>query len=124
MLCRRENREMATLTAREVTLARMEQAGTDLGKCWQGFYDACKELSDVAMGSKEFNARERKAGVAIELVARTEGGPTKIMRDEFMSQYRILGAPGDFGYHGPEGKALQALYGWWNKVLQSVKETA
>ncbi len=112
------------VTERSISLEKMKQAGTDRWKCWQGFYEASRELAEVAGKSREFNARERKAASAIELVARLEGGPTKIMRDEFMSQYRILGAPGDFGYHHPEGKALQAVYGWWNKVVQSLKETS
>jgi hypothetical protein len=109
------------VTERSVTLGRIKEAAKDREKCWLGFYEASKELSEVASRSQEFNARERKAAIAIELVARLEQGPTKIMRDEFMSQYRILGAPGDFGYWYPEGKALQAVYDWWNCVLQSVK---
>jgi hypothetical protein len=104
-------------TDRASWLQRVKEAGTDFEKCWEGFCDACQELADVAHGSRQFNLREKKAATALELVARMEGGLTVVMRQEFRSQYSILGAPGDFGYGSPEGSCLQAVYCWWNVLV-------
>ncbi len=53
---------------------------------------------------------------------------TKVMKREFVNQYKILGAPGDFGYDTLEGRTLQAVYEWWNKLvripMRTVKEVA
>jgi len=106
-----------TITDRQEWLARMEAAGTDMVACWEGFYQACRELAGVAGWSREFNAKEKKAATALELVALMEGGLTDVMKTEFMNQYKILGAPGDFGYETNEGRAMQAVYGWWNKLV-------
>ena len=111
---------MLAITSRRSWLDRMEQAGIDKAACWIGFYDACVELSDVAAESTEFNPKERKAAIALELVARLEGGKTKVMAAEFMSQYKVLGAPGNFGYDTNEGRAMQAVYEWWSKVCASL----
>ncbi len=113
--------EMAayTITDRQEWLAQMEEAGNDMAACWNGFYQACRELSDVGSRSREFKAKEKKATAALELVARMEGSLTDVMKSEFMNQYKILGAPGDFGYGTNEGRAMQAVYGWWNKLVQA-----
>lgn len=109
---------MVMVTSRREWIERMEQAGADRVACWIGFYDACVELSNVASESQVFNAAERKAAIALEIVARLEAGYTQIMRSEFRNQYQILGAPGDFGYDTDEGRAMQAVYEWWNKLVQ------
>ena len=112
---------MKTITLRRVWIERMDQAGKDREACWKGFYEACRELSDVGSRSKKFNPNERKAAIALELVASLEGEQTKVMKDEFMRQYKVLGAPGDFGYGTNEGRAMQAVYEWWTKLGQSNK---
>ena len=108
-----------TLTDRQTWIERMDAAGESIAACWAGFYEACRELSDVGSRSREFNAKEKKAAAAMELVARMEGGLTDVMKSEFMNQYKILGAPGDFGYGTNEGRAMQAVYGWWSKLVQA-----
>lgn len=112
---------MKTITLRRVWIERMNQAGKDREACWKGFYEACQELSEVGSRSRKFKANERKAAIAMELVARLEGEQTKVMKDEFMRQYKVLGAPGDFGYDTNEGRAMQAVYEWWNKLCQADK---
>lgn len=104
------------LTPRSEHLEAMRAAGKNAEACWAGFTKACSELSQVASKSDQYSPREKKAARAIGLVARVERGFTKIMRDEFNSQYQILGAPGDFGYDQPEGQAMQAVYEWWDAV--------
>lgn len=110
-----------TMTTRQEHLRAMEAAEKDRSKCWDGFTLACEELSEIASGRSKFSAKEKKAAIALSVVARVEGGLTDIMKTEFANQYRILGAPGDFGYSQPEGKALQAVYEWWNKLVVSKK---
>ena len=105
-----------TLTERRTWIERMEAAGRNMVLCWPGFYEACCELSEVAARSRKFDASEKKAAIALELVARLEGGMTQVMKDEFKRQYKVLGAPGDFGYDTKEGQAMQAVYEWWNEL--------
>lgn len=107
------------ITERRTWIERMGLAGKDMDACWAGFYEACRELSNVACQSREFSDKEKKAAISLELVANLEGGKTEKMSGEFMRQYRVLGAPGDFGYGTNEGRAMQAVYEWWNKVCQA-----
>ncbi|TXH55010.1 MAG: hypothetical protein E6Q97_09670 [Desulfurellales bacterium] len=107
------------LTRRNDWIVRMKNAGTSAEACWQNFRDAATELANVAMSSSEFSEREKKAAVALELVCILEGRLTRIMRNEFPKQYKVLGAPGDFGYDSPEGRAMQAVYECWNCLLQA-----
>lgn len=104
-----------TITSRREWIDRMNAAGKDQA-CWKGFYDSTQELAAVALDSCEFSQREIKAAVALELVAQLEGARTDIMCREFAMKYKILGAPGDFGYDTREGRAMQAVYEWWNRL--------
>lgn len=113
--------ELRLLTARKTWIDRMTAAGTNYEVCWEGFREACGELEWVASVSRQFSAEEKKAAKALELVVRLEGGMTDIMKEEFHRQYKVLGAPGDFGYHTKEGHAMQAVYEWWNLLCQATK---
>lgn len=106
-------------TSRPEWLARMQWAGDRSDRCWQNFAAAVAELSAVAAASKEFGPREKQAATMLEIETLDQGGATPSMRTQFAKQYKLLGAPGDFGYDRPEGIALQAVYECWNALLKA-----
>ena len=46
-------------------------------------------------------------------------GTEEDLRTAFLSHYKRLGAPGDFGYGTPCGTGLQKLYAAWNDFVKS-----
>jgi hypothetical protein len=43
--------------------------------------------------------------------------PFEELKGEFQKSYKIIGAPGDFGYGTPCGDSLKAVYEAWNAVV-------
>lgn len=90
---------------------------------FEQFRLACAILDQVARTSKEFGNRERTAAFELSQCAENAKHPSE-MRESFRDAYRLLGAPGDFGYGSPEGDALQDVYSRWNAALQAEKQSA
>ena len=61
------------LTSRNEHLDAMRAAFRKPTECWLGFVKACQELADVATESDQYSAREKKAAIALGVVARVEG---------------------------------------------------
>lgn len=107
------------LTSRQDWIVRMREAGGERGPCWRNFADSVAELTSVASLSTKFTRAEKQAAVMIESAMLDQGGATDALRAAFRQAYKVLGAPGDFGYDRPEGRAMQAVYECWNAVLAS-----
>lgn len=81
---------------------------------------AAISLVEIARTSDSFGDKERiAAGRLIDALAVSDG-LTQSMKVTFRMCYRILGAPGDWGYYSPEGQCLKDLYGCWNECLRLV----
>jgi len=86
-----------------------------LGEAMAEIRDAVDSLADAVLRRKSgFEARERNATQSLQIQLHRE--PTLCwldMQKLLNVAYRALGAPGDFGYHTPEGMAMQWLYDAW-----------
>lgn len=98
-------------------------SGVSIVNQFKGFVLAVERLAAVTLSSREFKERE-KVAVADLMTAASEATSVAECKAAFSSAYRVLGAPGDFGYDSPEGQAMQGVYQAWNKALQEAREAA
>lgn len=84
---------------------------------FQVFVAAAESLSMIAAASTQFGPREKDAAAAL-FRNTTDACPVDECRQAFNGAYRVLGAPGDFGYGSLEGQGMQVLYACWNEALQ------
>lgn len=85
---------------------------------FQTFRERVQELDRLRVSSKEFGPREKRAITDLVTAVIQSDGVMQSLRLAFAAAYKALGAPGDFGYGTPEGKALQRLYQAWNDALK------
>lgn len=73
-----------------------------INECCVAFHRAKKKLGDLSP----------RFWVAIEdlAIAVVNGDSDAKLLEAVRTRHRYLGAPGDFGYHTPEGKSLKRLY--------------
>ena len=88
---------------------------------YEEFQQAAAHLAHVAIESKEFKQREKDGACGLYRNVR-ECASVDECRQAFEAAYKALGAPGDFGYGSPEGKAMQRLYAAWNAALTERRE--
>jgi hypothetical protein len=80
---------------------------------------ACALLTRVAAAeSTEFDGRHRAAITDLYLAVSGSGSITQAVIVEFKKAYRVLGAPGDWGYGYADGEGLRALYDTWNTAVK------
>jgi hypothetical protein len=88
---------------------------------FRGFVMAVERLAAVAAKSREFKSREKDAAALLYSNVSFAASVDEC-KQAFNAAYRVLGAPGDFGYGTPEGDAMKGVYDSWNKALQEHRE--